>query len=239
MNMNINTDVTRGRSASSNINNSRESSTHLDTSSVPYHKRMKIQSDNTLWSEQVEIEKRDSFSLSYTISKKGNSDSVKKAADNNTTGRVQGVNNKVTAPNNISSPQGKSETINNTNIYPPQKVINILLLYDIYQLAEHNTWDGDAHFISVYSTIEFLDIDAKNMTISLLQMMNFIKNRNMDQRCINDVPQLNGFGEAAWIFIFSIYESSWDSLFANNKNRTYRQNVSAKIAPKNDVIKPT
>jgi len=119
MNMNINTDVTRGRSASSNINNSRESSTHLDTSSVPYHKRMKIQSDNTLWSEQVEIEKRDSFSLSYTISKKGNSDSVKKTADNNTTGRVQSVNNKVTAPNNISSPQGKSEAINNTNIYPP------------------------------------------------------------------------------------------------------------------------
>ena len=65
MNMNMNTGITRGRSASSSINNSRESSTHSDASSVPYYKRMEIQSNNPLWSKQVEIKESMCFSLSY------------------------------------------------------------------------------------------------------------------------------------------------------------------------------
>jgi len=63
--MNMNTGITRGRSASSSINNSRESSTHSDVSSVSYHKKMEIQSNNSLWSEQVEIKERVCFSLLY------------------------------------------------------------------------------------------------------------------------------------------------------------------------------
>ncbi len=104
MDINIDTNISRGRLASSNINNSKELSTHSDTSSVPYYKRIKIQSNNPLQSEQIEIEKKDSFSLSYTTPKKEDSDSVKKVADNSPTSRMQGINNKVIAPNNMPSP---------------------------------------------------------------------------------------------------------------------------------------
>ena len=48
MDMNINVDISRGRSALSNSNNSRESSIHSNVFSIPYHIRMKVQSNNSL-----------------------------------------------------------------------------------------------------------------------------------------------------------------------------------------------
>ena len=69
--------------------------------------------------------------------------------------------------------------------------------------------------------------------------MNFIKSWSVDQKCINDIPALNGFDEATWLFISSIYESSWDSLYANNKGTTFRQEVLSKFTPKNNRVKPT
>jgi len=47
----IDIDTSRGRSTSSNNKSSREFSMHSNTSSVPYFKRMEIQSDNPLWSK--------------------------------------------------------------------------------------------------------------------------------------------------------------------------------------------
>jgi len=78
MDMDVDIDVLRGRSASFSINSSRESSMHSNASSVPYHKRMEIQSNNLLWSEQVKNER---LSLSYTMLAKKDS-LVKLATDN-------------------------------------------------------------------------------------------------------------------------------------------------------------
>ena len=47
------------------------------------------------------------------------------------------------------------------------------LLYDINQLVELNAWDSKARPISVFGTMEFLEINSKN------------------------IPKLKDFGEAA------------------------------------------
>jgi len=51
--MDINT--LRRRSASSSMNSSKVSSVYLTVSSILYHERMEIQSNNLPWSKQVEI----------------------------------------------------------------------------------------------------------------------------------------------------------------------------------------
>jgi len=67
MDMDIDIDIPRGRSASPSSNSSRESSMHSNASSVPYHTRMELQSDNPLWSEQVKAEE---IALSYATNAK-------------------------------------------------------------------------------------------------------------------------------------------------------------------------
>jgi len=80
--MDIDPDVLRGRSASSSINSLRESSMHSNALSIPYYKRMEIQSNNLLWSEQVENKENKRLSLSYTTSVKEKKSLVKPATDN-------------------------------------------------------------------------------------------------------------------------------------------------------------
>jgi len=73
---------------------------------------------------------------------------------------------------------------------------------------ELNTWNSEAYPISIFGSMEFLEIDAKNMYTSLLCIMNYIRSRKVKSGLINNVLQLKGFGEAAWNFISSIYKSS-------------------------------
>jgi len=75
---------------------------------------------------------------------------------------------------------------------------------------EPNAWDGKVHSISIFGFMKFLEIDAKNMYTSLLCMANYIRSRKVKSGSINNVPQLKGFSEAAWNFISSIYEFSWN-----------------------------
>ena len=64
-NIDIEINTPKGRSVSSNVNSLRESLTHLSIFSIPYHKRMEIQSNSLPWSKQIETDKREKFSLSY------------------------------------------------------------------------------------------------------------------------------------------------------------------------------
>jgi len=61
-------------------------------------------------------------------------------------------------------------------------------------VREANSWDGEVHLISIFKTIKFLNIDPKNILTLLLQMANFIKNRNLKGNVKKDLPQLEGFG---------------------------------------------
>ena len=133
--------------------------------------------------------------------------------------------------------QEGDKTNNATNICNSQKFVNVLILYNINQLVEPNTWDGEAYLISIFGTIEFLEIDFKNMSTLLLHMTNFIRNRDVESNKVNDVNQLQGFGQVVWEFILSIYQSGWNTLTTNKNNKMIRQNIVSKISPKINSIK--
>ena len=103
-----------------------------------------------------------------------------------------------------------------------QEFYKVLLPYNINQLIEHNAWDSEAYQISIFGTMEFLEIDMKNIFMLLLYMANYAKNKKVEKEKIN-VLKLKGFGEAAWSFISSIYKSGWDSFYTDKKNRIFRQ----------------
>ena len=193
-NMDMDIDTVRGRSVSSSTNSLRAFSVCSNTSSIPYHERMEIQSSNLPWSEQVEIDKRESFSLSYATSKAGDRMPANKATDNSSKDGVQCANKKAPALNNMPTSQGENKVNNNTNTCSSQGFTNIPISYEIDKPVEPNAWNGKAHSISIFGTMEFLEIDSINITTSLLCMANFIKNRSIDCKLANSIIQLKSFG---------------------------------------------
>jgi len=75
------------------------------------------------------------------------------------------------------------------------------------------------------------------MSTLLLHIANFIGNRYVESNKVNNVNQLQGFGQAAWEFISSIYKSGWNILTTNKNNRMIRQNIVFKISFKINGIK--
>ena len=114
------------------MNSSRVSLAHSNASSIPYHERMTIQSNNPSWGKQVE-NKEERFSLLYTTLKVGEETLANEAIDNSPKNGENCVNNKAPALNNMFNPQGKNEASNNSNICTSQDIIEVLLLYNIYK----------------------------------------------------------------------------------------------------------
>ena len=59
---------------------------------------------------------------------------------------------------------------------PSQGFTNVLISYDIDQPVELNAWNREAYSISIFDTIEFLEINSMNITSSLSHIANFIRN---------------------------------------------------------------
>ena len=97
---------------------------------------------------------------------------------------------------------------------------------------EPNAWDGEVCSISVFGTMEFLEIDMKNIFMLLLHIANYIKNKKVEKGKINDMTELKEFSKTAWSFISSIYESEWNSLYTDKENRMFRQKFVSKFTPK-------
>jgi len=62
-----------------------------------------------------------------------------------------------------------------------------------------------------------MEINAKNIYISLLYMVNFIKSRKVDTGVINRVQKLKGFGDTTLNFISSIL---WQPLVTKTNRNT-------------------
>ena len=92
-------DTPRERLFSSSENNSRESSTHSNISSIPYHER--IENFNTFWSEQVENDEKERLSISYATSRAEKGNMVNKTINTSSNEGGPQNNNEAPALNNL------------------------------------------------------------------------------------------------------------------------------------------
>ena len=67
--------------------------------------------------------------------------------------------------------------------------------YNINAHTKANTWNGEAHPISIFGHMKFLEIDSKDIFTSLLHMADFIKTRKVQKGKILDIAKLQDFGE--------------------------------------------
>ena len=185
MDMDIDMTIPRGRSSSHSSNSSRESSVLSKASSVPYYEGMEIQSNNPLWSEQVEAEEAASSSTG-NLEARPNQD-IQKSVNSNKVGG-QRVINEALALNSMPSPWVKHEATDISGNNSQHSHYEVPLAYNINYPMEPNVWDSEAHSISIFESMEFLEIDAKNIFTSLLHMANYIRSRKVKSGSINNIP---------------------------------------------------
>ena len=59
----------------------------------------------------------------------------------------------------------------------------------------------------LYSSLEHLSSNSKNIKESLQHITEYIKNKSIDKSKANNITDLKGMGNAAWQFISALYES--------------------------------
>ena len=110
----------------------------------------------------------------------------------------------------------------------PEPSPPMVIPYSANVPADPNLWDGNFTATSLFGTNEFLQSDVRNMACSLQRMACFLKQRSLEGRDGNNIPQLELFGKSAWEFISAIFESGWDQLHSS-KNTTIRDNISTHV----------
>ena len=110
-------------------------------------------------------------------------------------------------------PWNEAASNNGTSLDPPTDPVTPLAIpYEANSPADPNLWDGHFGSVSLFSTNEFLQSNARNISCSLIHIAQFIRQRNISNRDGNTIPQLNSFGEAALDFISVIYKAGWNKL---------------------------
>ena len=174
----------------------------------------------------------DSLALSYEEEQEKEL-RLRKAAETTNNTRPQGGTNEASpiqvnhgghVPNDRAQGQAPGDDDDN--------VINIHLPYDPNVPMEPDLWSGNFHPISLHGSIEQIASDTKNIKDSLNFMARYILNKKVNPKTANDFKELDGIGDAVWNFISSVYQSSWDSLYTDNKSKTLREKISAKFTPR-------
>ena len=109
-------------------------------------------------------------------------------------------------------------------------IINIQLNYNINQLLDPNSWDGDFRVISLHGSIEYLSSDIKIIKELLSRMEKFILGKSIDSSKANNIKDFEGLGKAAWGFISVFYSSQWDSLLVDGTNYYFRNNIKSQFS---------
>ena len=81
------------------------------------------------------------------------------------------------------------------------------------------------------TSMKHLASNALNVKESLTRMRKFIASKSINGDKANNLKNLNGMGKAIWEFIFTVYDSHWDSLYVDNNNTTFRSKVKSKFSP--------
>jgi len=179
--------------------------------SEEYHVHIKRISDRM--DENEPVGSIDSIKLDY-MSQGGQKDQVSMATDTTSNTMHQCVSNMDWA----SEPT------------PDNNMFNINLNYDIDQALDLEEWDGKFHVTSLHGVMKHIALDVKNIKDSLRRMGKYIRDKVIDNNP-NNCKDLEGVGKALWKFLSSIYESHWNSLYADSSNNTFRSKVSSKFTP--------
>ena len=62
-------------------------------------------------------------------------------------------------------------------------------------------------------------------------MKKYIAGKSIDGAKANDVKDFMSMGKALWEFISTVYESHWDTLYADDNNMSLRSKVRSKFSP--------
>ena len=214
----------RGRTSTTALNLSRESSMASSSWATPYCDRMDNKMDCESTSKNMTPE------LSYETEQEKTL-CTSKAADQQDPMRPMSGNNE-------ASPTYASHE---------ESIINIQLPYDPHAPTEPDLWSGSFHSISLHGSIEHFASDSKSIKDSLNFMTKYITNKQVNSKEVNDLKDFDGMGNAIWNFISSVYEAKWDALHMDNNTNTLRAKISSKITlrvmpnknnNKKEIVKP-
>ena len=63
-------------------------------------------------------------------------------------------------------------------------------------------------------------------------MARYISKKKVNPKSSNNLNDFDSIGNAVWNFLSSVYQSSWDSLYADNKSKSLREKILAKLTPR-------
>ena len=93
--------------------------------------------------------------------------------------------------------------------------------YQENQLVDPNLWDSIFALISIFRVDQYISDNTQNITCFLLQIAQFIKQQSLGDKTVEDILLIFKFEAVAWQLISAIYESGWDKLIADNKNKSF------------------
>ena len=224
----VNNINTRGRSPQGHKNLSRDSSISSTVSSTIYHERIEMNNGMDINSDQP----IDFSALSYKDEREKESH-LRKEAETTTNSRPQDGNNEISF---IQSNHGNHVHLDSRHIQTPHvddnNIINIQLPYDPNSLMEPDLWSGNFQSISLHSSVKYIASDLKNIKQSLNFMARYISNKKVNPKSSNNLNDFDSIGNAVWNFLSSVYQSSWDSLYTDNKSKSLREKNLDKLTPR-------
>jgi len=153
---------------------------------------------------------------------------LRKVAEITNNMRSQDGNNKAFS---IQANHGNHVPLDSTRV-DDDNVINIQLPYNPNGPTEPDLWSGNFQSISLYGSVKHIVSDLKNIKQSLNFMVRYISNKKVNPKSSNDLNDFDDIGDVVWNFLSSVYQSSWDFLYTNNRSKSLREKILAKLTPR-------